>query len=396
MNPRACVLIPAFHNPRTVVDVVRAAAEHLPVVVVDDGSTDRTAELLATAGREIDGVTVLTHPRNLGKGRALRTGMEHAAAAGFTHAIAMDADGQHLAADLPALVAAAERGPTTLWIGHRDLERAGAGFGSRFGRGFSNFWTWVETGRWLPDTQSGFRCYPLAETLALHLTRDRYDFEIEVLVKAAWSGVALDSVPVAVRYFSAAERVSHLRLRDVVRISWLNTQLCTLRCCLPAPYLATRSLRRFHDQPLSRRVRESVVELLVREPGSAERIAGSVGLGLFFGIAPIWGFQIVTTIVVANLVNASKTVAVLASNISFPLLAPLILYASLVLGRLITGNAERVDHWAALQLRPADFWPWVAGSFLLAGMVAITGGLSTLLLVRIVRSVRRRGAAART
>ncbi|MBI4879940.1 MAG: glycosyltransferase [Planctomycetes bacterium] len=233
---RPCVIVPAYENERTVAAVARgAAALGLPVIVVDDGSRDRTAE----AAREIDGVTVLRHERNQGKGAALRSGFLAAAERGFTHALTIDADGQHLPEDIPRLLEAARAEPAALILGARDLAAAGAGRGSRFGRAFSNFWTLVETGLRLEDTQSGFRLYPLGALAALRLEASGYDFEIEALVKAAWSGVPVRSVPVRARYFQGAERVSHFRpFLDFARISRLNTRLVTLRICLPRACLA--------------------------------------------------------------------------------------------------------------------------------------------------------------
>src|SRR5690606_33514160 len=114
-------------------------------------------------------------------------------------------------------------------------------------------------------------------------------------------------------------------------------------------------------------------------PGSPRRIAGSVALGLFMGIAPFWGFQIALTLLLAPALGASKVVAVTASNISFPVMIVPIVYASLVLGRLVTGAGEgRVD-WASPVPSGADLWPYVAGSFLLATLVAIAGALLTLM-----------------
>lgn len=391
MSLQTCVLIPSYNNPRTLADVVRGAAEHLPVIVVDDGSTDDTPSILAELEQELEGLSVLTHPKNKGKGDALVTGMEHAHGAGYTHAITLDSDGQHLPEDIPVMVAAAELNPTALLLGHRNLEAAGAGWGSRFGRAFSNFWIFAETGHRLPDTQTGYRCYPLQSISELHLETRGFDFEIEVMVKASWAGSPLVSVPIQVRYFTGTDRVSHMKpLTDFVRIAGLNTRLCTLRCCFPMPYLGLRSLRRFHDLTLGARIKQSFVELFIKEPGSSQRVAGSVALGLFMGISPFWGLQIALTILLAHLLNASKTVAVIASNVSFPLMIPPILYASLVLGRLALGNTDTVSDWSTLEIEPTDFWAWVLGSFILATVVAAVGGLLTFAISTSYQRMKRR------
>ena len=395
MTNRPCVLIPSYNNPRTLADVVRGAAQHEFVIVVDDGSTDKTPEILRGLAEELDNLTVVTHEKNVGKGAALATGFEHAHRAGFTHAITMDSDGQHLPTDVPLFLAALEREPETLWLGNRDLKANGAGLGSRFGCRFSNFWTMVQTGHILPDTQTGFRCYPLEGILQLFLNTVRYDFEIEVVVKASWTGIALDSVPIQVRYFAGEDRVSHMRpVLDFLRISWLNTKLCTKRVCFPLPYLGLRALRRFQELGLRERIRQSFLELFVREPGSPQRIASSVGLGLFMGIAPFWGLQIAMTILLSHLLNVSKTIAVIASNISFPLMIPPILYGSLVLGRFALGDETTVADCWSMQIASSDFWPWVLGSFLLAAIVAAVGSVLTLLLITSVQHFKKRRTIA--
>ena len=191
VTPHFCVLIPTYNHCRTLARVVRDCAGYHPVIVVDDGSTDATSSILTELGRELTNLTVVTHPHNQGKGSALRSGFHHAKSAGFSHAITIDSDGQHLAEDIPRFESAVADNPSALILGHRDLVKAGAGRGSRFGCAVSNFWTWVETGQRLPDTQTGFRCYPLDTICLIALDRTSYAFEIEVLVKASWTGVPI-------------------------------------------------------------------------------------------------------------------------------------------------------------------------------------------------------------
>ena len=220
MDPRhICAVVPTYNNGGTVADVVRGVlSQGLPVLVVDDGSTDGTAEALKTLD-----VRVLRHPRNRGKGCALRTGLEEARREGYRFALTIDADGQHDPADIPALVAAA--GGETLVIGSRNLAAEGMPSGSTFANRFSNFWFTVQTGRKLPDTQTGFRIYPLEDLPSLKLLTARYEAELTLLVFSAWRGVRLVPVPVRVRY--PEDRVTHFRpFADFFRISVLNTVLC--------------------------------------------------------------------------------------------------------------------------------------------------------------------------
>lgn len=377
---RTCLLIPTYDNDGTLRDVVeRSRTTGLEVLVVDDGSRDRTREILAS----IPGLEVLRHERNRGKGAALKSGFQLAEERGYTHAITLDSDGQHYPEDVPLLLAAMRERPAALIVGARDLAAAGAGWGSRFGQRFSNFWTFVETGQHLSDTQSGFRAYPLAAVRALALKNDGFGFEVEVLVKTAWTGVPLASVPIRVFYPPAGKRVSHFRpIADFARISRLNTHLVFLRIVLPAPFLALTSRRSFRELGLRERCRSGAKNLLLEGHGSPLRVAGSVALGLFMGIAPFWGFQSALTLALAHAFGASKVIAVTAAHASFVLI-PAILYASLVIGRRLIGDGSGATMGLALERE--DFLCWVVGSFALATALAVVGFAVTLVFLAAAR-----------
>ncbi len=225
----ACVVIPVFNHARTVGEVVRGSKAFAGTVLVcDDGSTDGSGKEAADAGGEL-----LTHPVNKGKGAALRTLLEESSRRGFRYVICLDADGQHYPKDIPALVDAVKREPGAIVIGARDLIAAGAPPSSEFGRKFSNFWIWLEGGQQVEDTQSGFRAYPLPETLALMGSRSRYDFEVEVLLRASWAGLPLRSTKIDVLY--PKDRITHFnQFKDNARISILNI-LTIIRLFLPFP-----------------------------------------------------------------------------------------------------------------------------------------------------------------
>ena len=226
---RPLVVIPSKDNAGTVGQVAASCrAQGLDVVVVDDGSDDGTGE----AARAVPGVTVLTHPVNLGKGAALNTAFHHAWARGFTHALCLDADGQHDPADLPRFVAACRADPWAIQAGVRDMGTAPGR--SQFGRRFSNWWTWVETGHHLGDTQCGYRAYPLEPVLSLGLGDGRYEWEVEVLVRALWRGIAVRDIACGVFYPPEDERRSSFRpFWDNLRISLLNTRLCLIHAWSP-------------------------------------------------------------------------------------------------------------------------------------------------------------------
>jgi glycosyltransferase involved in cell wall biosynthesis len=209
------VLIPALNCGATIAAVVAGARKHVQdVLVVSDGSTDATvAEALAA------GAHVVTHERPCGKGAALLTGMRALAAQGVRTVVTMDGDGQHLADEIPTLLDAANAMPHALIIGARRWEEVSAAPIKLFGNRFANRWVEIACGQVLPDTQSGFRVYPLRESLALGVRARHFAFETEVLIRAVRAGVPIHSVPVRVYYPPIAERTSHFRgFVDTVRI----------------------------------------------------------------------------------------------------------------------------------------------------------------------------------
>ena len=205
---RTAVVIPVFnHGPQVAAVIAAARPLGLPIFVVDDGSTDTTATVLAAQTE----ITLIRHPENRGKGAALLTGFA-AAAPTCDWALTIDADGQHDPADGEALLAVARQGARVIVVGKREGMSGGhVPWTSRFGRGFSNFWVWVSGGPWIADSQSGFRLYPLPETVELGVAARKYQFEVEVLVRAQRRGIATIEVPVSVVYQPKGVRVSHFR-----------------------------------------------------------------------------------------------------------------------------------------------------------------------------------------
>jgi len=207
-----------------VVEAVRAHVED--VIVVDDGSGEiaRAAlDRLATSGRAV----VLRRAQNGGKGAAVKTGLEAARARGFTHALQLDADGQHETTDIPRFLRAATEAPRAAVLGHPVFD-ASTPRGRRAAHGFTNFWTRLETaGPRIVDPQCGFRVYPIAEALDAAARGDRMDFDIEIAVRLVWAGVPIVNLPTRVRYLPRAEGgISHFRpWADNLAISWMHTRL---------------------------------------------------------------------------------------------------------------------------------------------------------------------------
>lgn len=243
---RPCALIPTYNNPRTVREVVLRVREHLPdVVVVDDGSADEGRR--AVEGLAADGLAhAHRRAQNGGKGAAVKTGFEVARGLGYTHALQVDADGQHDLSDIPRLLQAARERPEALILG-APIYDASAPKGRLVARKITLFWTDFEAGRGvIADPMCGFRVYPLAAALAIGRTGDRMDFDIEVAVKIAWLGVPVINVPTKVRYLTASEGgVSHFRMvEDNLRIGWLHTRLSFQRVMVLPWIRLYRRLRR--------------------------------------------------------------------------------------------------------------------------------------------------------
>lgn len=241
-----CAVIPTYQNAKTLLKVVADVHRVVDTVfVVDDGSNDGTAALLdKTTGNERP-EKVLTHPKNCGKGAALKTGLTYARQQGFRYAVTVDADGQHRADDIPALLKAVEEEPDALAIGSRGLQHENMPAKSTFANRFSNFWFALQTLQRLPDTQSGLRVYPLRCLHGLRWMSARYEAELTLLVFSAWAGVKLLPVPVSVYYPPRDQRVTHFRPgRDFTRISVLNTLLCFLMVVYGWPRIFCRQIAR--------------------------------------------------------------------------------------------------------------------------------------------------------
>jgi glycosyltransferase involved in cell wall biosynthesis len=211
-------VVPAYDAALTVGKVVTELRERAcfgapnSVIVVNDGSSDSTSAVAISAG-----ATVVSLSRNRGKGVALRTGFAKALALGATHAVTVDADGQHPAHEAERIALCPDA--DALVLGVRDLVRDGAPQANRFSNGISNFFLSRFAGRALRDTQCGLRRYPLAATFALGAVDDGYAFEAECVLRAARAGLRIVEVPVSVYYPPEEERVTHFHsARDPAKI----------------------------------------------------------------------------------------------------------------------------------------------------------------------------------
>ncbi len=232
---RFAFIIPVYNHEQGVAQVAHEAVSlGMPVFVVDDGSTDSSYERV----RGIKGVTVLRHEENRGKGEAIMTGFA-AAVKTADWAITVDADGQHHPEDALDMMKAIKSSARPIVIGRREgMSAAEVPWTSRFGRLFSNFWVQLSGGPRVSDTQSGMRIYPLPEAMNLNVQARRFQFEVEILVRAAWKGMQIIEAPVSVTYQPPAQRISHFRgFVDSMRNASTFSRLIVMRLFIP------RSLR---------------------------------------------------------------------------------------------------------------------------------------------------------
>lgn len=234
-DPRICVIVPVYNHCLTVQAVVSGAERLFPVIAVNDGSTDSTQGILEKEPR----ITLISFPENRGKAAALQAGFAKAGESGFTHALTIDADGQHPLDALPRFAQLCRERPDAFIIGVRNLKSAGAPWPRRLSNALSTFWFKFETGVTLADTQCGYRVYPLVSVRQLCVTAERYAYELEVMVKAAWAGITLLPCPVDADYEAATSKLSHFDpWRDFIRISRLHFRLsmqAILRSCVTKP-----------------------------------------------------------------------------------------------------------------------------------------------------------------
>lgn len=361
---RYCVIVPTYNNENTLRQVLTQILNVTPdVIVVNDGSTDSTSSIIA----DFSGIQVVSYPKNIGKGNALKLGFRKAIDFGYEYAITIDSDGQHYPDDIPKMVKRIEEEPGKLIMGSRNMEQEGIPGKSSFGNKFSNFWFWAETGITLSDTQTGFRAYPLQKISSMLFFTQKFEFEIEVIVRLAWKNVKFAEVPVKVDY--PEDRVSHFRpVKDFARISVLNSFLFTLAILffLPRLFIINFSIKKLWS---------NLKQEFLKDLNHPNKLSFAVGLGLFFGILPIWGFQMMAAFAVASYFKLNRAIVLIVSNISIPPMIPLIVFVSFKIGALFVTEpvsfellAEVDSQTIYLQIRQ-----YVIGSSVLAASLAIIG-----------------------
>lgn len=369
-----CVIVPTYNNHKTLKRVLDSVLNFTSnVIIVNDGSTDETSEILKSYSQ----LTQIHHPKNIGKGRALRNGFRKAIEMNFEYAITIDSDGQHFAFDIPKFIAEIRKQPNSLLIGSRNMTQENVPKKSSFGNKFSNFWFKFETGIVLEDTQSGFRLYPL-QLIPKQFFTNKFEFEIEVIVRSAWKGIVVKNIPIKILY-DPTERVSHFRpFKDFTRISILNTVL-VLNALL---YIKPRDfLRRAKKKGLKKFFLEDILE----SKDSNFKKSAAIALGVFIGISPFWGLQTVLLFTFAALFRLNKVIAYLASNVSFPPFIPFLIYGSLKMGSYFVTNDVPLVLSSSVTLDDIqkNATQYIVGSLTLASVSALAFGLISYLLLTV-------------
>ena len=238
---KIALLIPTYNNDQTIASVVKEASTYCDdVIVVNDGSTDKTSTLLSEFSSQIH---LIDYMPNKGKGHALKKGFEKAKDLRLEAVITLDSDGQHKLTDLPLFVDAHRKEPEAMIIGSRSFDNPNMPSKNSFANRFSNFWFTLQTGLNLPDTQTGYRLYPLKKIGFITPFNQRYEAELELLVRCAWKLVPFRSININVYYPPKEERISHFRPgKDFLRISLLNTALCILAVVYGYPSMLIRNI----------------------------------------------------------------------------------------------------------------------------------------------------------
>ncbi len=391
---RPVVLLPTFNNADALPHVLdEIARRSWPMLVVDDGSTDTTASVLEKFQRDQPTATLhrLSHPTNRGKGRALRSGFAEARRRGYTHALTMDTDGQHVAEDAAKLLDAAAENPTALVTGWRDAADPHYPGKSRWGRRFSNFAILLCSGRRVIDSQCGLRVYPLGLVEAVDVRAGRYGYEAEVLTRSGWAGCPLVQVPTRTIYLPRDRRVSHFRpVRDSLHGLRLHLRLL-LRALWPWPYKKWPNSEAAGSseaqRPLWRRMLawfdpRVLVAMARRDRMSQVRVAAGLGVGGLVANLPVYPVQTLVAVYLAKRLHLHPVSTVLGSQIATPPINVALIFAAIYLGRRLTsGHPPAFADFTAIDwssfaaihdlLRSYFFAWWIGGTILgvLIGLV---------------------------
>ena len=389
---KTAVVIPVFNNSATLRDVAERTLQQncARVIVVDDGCTDCDTEQLL-AGLEL---VILHHETNCGKGKALQTALGYLASeSGLRWMITLDADGQHAPEDIPNFINVLKESPEEdkILIGVRDFSDLDAiPRRSVSGRKISNFWFKVETGCSIADAQSGFRCYPLHLISRIRCCTAHYDWETEIIVRAAWAGLKFEDIPITVEYFTPETRVSHFDLfKDNLRISLLNTRLVG-EALIPFP--RKKLVKR--KAPFSIFRPKELFLYLLKENNSPGGLATAAAVGTFIAVLPIFMFHTIVIVFFSVRLHLNKIMMLAIQNLFMPPFSPFLcieLGHYMMYGKWLT---EITFENTALEMHKR-LLEWLWGSLLLGPVFSLLIYIIVFFTVSAIRKISNPGNAAR-
>ncbi len=379
---RVCVIIPTFNNADKLGDIIEGVKEHVEsVIVVNDGSMDATEQVIC----RFPEIYAILFGENRGKGCALQAGMHMARAQGFTHAISFDSDGGHDPDDIPHLIDAVKKEPQTLWIGNRvktqqkNKRPLPAGLFGKAG----GLWYRFNTGYSVHDIFCGMRAYPLKELKNLKLHGCRYEFEQDVLIRAAWNGTSVKELKINYLNESGTSGAGHFHpINDSAKIAGVYVKAALIRVFLPV----------MSFEVPGNNLKQKIVHVVKQElksHASPLKASLSLSLGVFMGIFPIHGLQVVTLMGLATVFRLNRPLSFLGVCVSSPPLLPLIIVAAVAVGKFIL-SPSMLSLNASVGGPPlfqgaAEF---VVGSVILAFFCSVATFFSVFPILRKISSYR--------
>jgi glycosyltransferase involved in cell wall biosynthesis len=378
---RPAIIAPTFNNAQTLSRILTGMdPAGLPIIVIDDGCSDFSPQILRVWADGRTDRTVLTHAQNQGKAAALLTGFNHALQMGFTHAVTIDTDGQLDPTQIPDLLEFAGENPLVIVVGCRDQTAADYPSPSRWGRRISNFLIAIETGATVTDSQCGFRVYPLKLIQSLRCNARRYGFESEILTRAAWAGIDIQQINVNCIYLVPEGRVTHFRLySDTAASVMMHVRLLAISA-LPGP--EWRFDRDAKTAKIWRRLARWLNPIrswseLKCHSAERHRFATALAIGVFIANLPLFGVQGLLSICLARFIRLNPVPAVMGSLVSTPPIGPLLIAAAIGVGHFC-----RFGNWPLLQnfnpkqvgyvaLMKSVFVEWTIGGIICGLILAI-------------------------
>lgn len=296
-----CCVIPVYNNGERALDIIRRARQQVPdVLVIDDGSTDQDLTAIFS-GTDI---RVIRHEMNCGKGAALKTAIRDLAERDVDYMITLDADGHHFPEDIPRLFSCIQQNDYTIAIGSRDfIIPEDTPVRGRFGRKVANLFFRIETGLNLSDVKSGFRAYPVRYVNKLNVRSNRFGFDAEILVRAAWANLEIQNR--RTRFMPSAGDTRFRKFNDKLLCAVVDLWMF-LHCLLPYPKKALRPRPKFDLSMLRPKNFFAVITRVKASPGD---LAAAAFAGAYCGVLPLFGLHTPVVLYFATAFRLNKIMA---------------------------------------------------------------------------------------